>query len=344
MDYIYLDELYPNQNVINGFENLNYNKNIFYGSESLKDTITRMYQAIVKFIQRIWNWIKEQFRKLKSILNFNKKKIEETEEKIKEDKEILKNNKEFTESDLQDIAFNGIIGRILGYLESKVYPITINEYFKISSLYSKLFSNKLDDVISACIEKNIANNNESLYSYLSNKHIITFTNFSDKAKEILNGSIENIQKIPLIYVLLKDTEQTSFNPTEYIKEKFNIEDKNHYDNVEEMLTSLDKLLKFIKNINSEIDGEINNQNASNQSIQKIKLEDVNRIFEKNNVINNDTSFVQKIVTEINDFILIEQKLTRYFFVIIEIALDKIINDINYIVTEIPKIIAKQKNI
>ena len=140
MDYIYLDELYPNQNAINGFENLNYNENIFYGSESLKDTITRMYQAIVKFIQKIWNWIKEQFRKLKSILNFNKKKIEETEEKIKEDKEILKNNKEFTESDLQDIAFNGIIGRILGYLESKVYPITINEYFKISSLYSKLFS------------------------------------------------------------------------------------------------------------------------------------------------------------------------------------------------------------
>lgn len=351
MNYIYLKELYPNQNLINGFENLNCNKNIFYGSESLKDTISRIYQAIMKFIHKIWNWIKEQFRKLKSILNLNKKKIEETEVKIKENKEILKNennsntqNSSTTDTQnpsTNDVALSGLINRIIGHLENKVYPITIDEFFRISTTYSDLFSKKLDDVIESCLRKNITNDNSSLFTYLVIDHVIRFNHYTDEAKEILNGSIKNVPKIPLIYVLSKDIEEASFDSKKYIKEKFNIENKDHYDNLEELLVSLDKLLKFIKNINNEIEKTIYSQNISFQPIQKINQENVYRVLEKNNnVINKNSSLPQKVVTDINNFILTYQELNRYFFAIIEISLDKIINDINYIVTEIPKITKK----
>lgn len=206
MDYIYLKELYPNQNLINGFENLNYNKNIFYGSESLKDTISRIYQAIVKFIQNIWNWIKEQFRKLKSLLDFKQRKMNTIKKVVNNISinDISEEDAKILTDKLRECFF--LINNTAKY---EAYPIPPNDFVNLVYLFASV-NNNLELILRTCIHRQFDKLNnksiEALYSDLRDKKYILNTQFpTEIALTLTNPNHEPI-KIPILYSLLNDPE------------------------------------------------------------------------------------------------------------------------------------------
>lgn len=315
MDYIYLDELYPNQNVLNGFENLNYNKNIFYGSESLKDTITRMYQTIVKFIQKIWNWIKEQFRKLKSILNFNKRKIEETEEKIKENEEILKNeNTNTTTSEYISVEgtkkIHSLINSILKILSSPTPQINVSTYKYIVNTFNNMCKN-IDKIIKLSIDQELNNDSTPLYTALLNKHIIGKVESIEQIEDYLNYPQKHysIPKELVIYSLMNKTKKYNYSENK-VKQVLELlpSIKNFKD--DQILKNSDctELLKFCILIVKNLNFESTFDNLEEFSLDfELSNEDVQDLIQNENI---DNTVINNVVNKINYLI------SNYQFIIV----------------------------
>ena len=360
MDYIYLDELYPNQNVINGFENLNYNKNIFYGSESLKDTISRMYQAIVKFIQKIWNWIKEQFRKLKSLVNFNKKIIKDTETKIKENEEILKDNeskintlntdnnvsKNISKEGTKKI--NGLADQIVYNLCAPFPDINISDYSDLIINYEEISKN-IGKIVNLSIEQELNGDDTPLYTTLLEQNIISKIKLKENIENYLNNKRGKIPSSILLYTLTNTVEKYNF--------KDNIDRMHNSRNA--IFTFLPSIKKFISeeieknsdctellevcilfedNLNNSLINDYLDRYNFNYSFQ-IKNEDIQNLIQHENI---DNSIINNTIQKINELIRKYQNIIIEYTAISEYV-HSLIKYVNIIVLTINQELKNNKN-